>query len=60
MPGDRKDAIIAARSAVSAYAREPSERNAAEVDSAWTAFIHSRVQHHREMRVRAHFGLDED
>ena len=60
MLDDRKIAIHAARSAVSAYAKDPSERNAAEVNSAFAAFKHVQVQHQREMRVRAHFGLYED
>lgn len=57
---DWKEVVLAARSAVSAYAKDPSEGNAAQVNSAWTAFKHVQAQHQREMRVRAHFGLYED
>ena len=60
MLDDRKEAILAARSAVSAYANDPSERNAAEVKSACIAVMHLQTGHQKEMRVRAHFGLYED
>jgi len=35
--GDRKNAFRDAKSAVSAYAREPSDTNAVKVHSAWEA-----------------------
>lgn len=56
---DPKSALIAAKSAVSAYAKDPSDQNAARVQFTWKVVKDLQAQKQGEMWSRTSPGPDD-